>query len=448
MALSFGTDGIRGRAHDQLTVDHVARIARAAGRVLDASAVAIGRDTRESGPVFVDALARGFGQVGVESWDLGIAPTPAVAHAAAARGVIGAVVSASHNPWHDNGIKIFAPGGRKLTDAQQAALEAELAADDVHADSDTGPGAPDDDAGPAAAVVRHELVDDYVDACVAAIDGGTLAGLRIVADTANGAASAVAGPALARVGATVDVICDVPDGRNINEACGSTDMSALCAEVVAGGADLGLAFDGDADRLLAVDHRGRIVDGDHIIAICARDLRDRGLLADDTVVVTVMTNLGFRLAMAEAGIVVHETPVGDRHVLEALETHGWSLGGEQSGHIIFADRAPTGDALLTAVLLCDVVARSGRTLADLAAEAMTQLPQQLRSVTVADGPTAAMDRVAPVIAAVQADLGETGRLLVRPSGTEPLVRVMAEAPEQAMADHAVATVVAALAGDG
>ena len=214
--------------------------------------------------------------------------------------------------------------------------------------------------------------------------------------------------------------------------------------VVARGADIGLAFDGDADRLLAVDHRGRIVDGDHIIAICALDLRDRGLLADDTVVVTVMTNLGFRLAMADAGITVYETPVGDRHVLEALETHGWSLGGEQSGHVIFADRAPTGDALLTAVLLCDVVARSGRALADLAAEAMTQLPQRLQSVTVADGPVAAMDRVAGVIADVQADLGETGRLLVRPSGTEPLVRVMAEAPDQGTADAAVEAVVAAL----
>lgn len=444
MALSFGTDGIRGRAHDQLTVDHVVRIARSAGRVLGASAVAIGRDTRESGTAFVDALARGFGDVGVESWDLGIAPTPAVAHAAAAHAVIGAVVSASHNPWHDNGIKIFAPGGRKLTDAQQAALEAELATD---IEPVAAQAAPAHGAEPAAAVVRHELVDDYVDACVAAVDAGTLDGLHIVADTANGAASAVAGPALARLGATVDVICDVPDGRNINEACGSTDMRSLRAEVVASGADLGLAFDGDADRLLAVDHRGTIVDGDHIIAICARDLRSRGLLVDDTVVVTVMTNLGFRLAMAEAGITVHETPVGDRHVLEALETHGWNLGGEQSGHIIFADRAPTGDALLTAVLLCDVVARSGRTLAELAAESMTQLPQQLRSVTVADGPAAAMDRVTPVIAAVQADLGETGRLLVRPSGTEPLVRVMAEAPDQAIADAAVATVVAALAGD-
>lgn len=441
MALSFGTDGIRGRAHDQLTVDQVARIARAAGRVLGASAVAIGRDTRASGPAFVDALARGFAEVGVESWDLGVAPTPAVAHAAAAHGVIGAVVSASHNPWHDNGVKIFAPGGRKLTDAQQAALEADLAADEDHAGDPSVAVA----AGPAA-VVRHELVDDYADACVAAIDGGSLAGLHVVADTANGAASAVAGPALDRLGATVDVICDEPDGRNINEACGSTDMDALCGAVVDRGADMGVAFDGDADRLLAVDHRGRVVDGDHIIAICARDLRDRGLLADDTVVVTVMTNLGFRLAMAEAGIAVHETPVGDRHVLEALESHGWSLGGEQSGHIIFADRAPTGDALLTAVLLCDVVARSGRSLADLAAAAMTQLPQQLMSVTVADGPAAAMERVAPVIAAVQAGLGSTGRLLVRPSGTEPLVRVMAEAPVQDAADAAVAAVVAALTG--
>ncbi len=442
MALSFGTDGIRGRAHEQLSIDHVTRIARAAGRVLDAPAVAIGRDTRESGPAFVDALARGFGDVGVEPWDLGIAPTPAVAHAAAAHGVIGAVVSASHNPWHDNGIKIFAPGGRKLTDAQQAALEAELAAE---GDQDLDGAATADGATVA---VRHELVDAYVDTCVGALDGCAVDGLHIVVDTANGAASAVAGPALARIGATVDVICDVPDGRNINDACGSTDMAGLSAEVVARGADLGLAFDGDADRLLAVDHQGRIVDGDHIIAICARDLRDRGLLADDTVVVTVMTNLGFRLAMAEAAITVHETPVGDRHVLEALETHGWSLGGEQSGHIIFADRAPTGDALLTAVLLADIIARSGTTLADLAAASMTQLPQHLESVTVADGPAAAMARIADAIAAVQADLGETGRLLVRPSGTEPLVRVMAEAPDQAAADGAVATIVAALAGNG
>ncbi len=276
------------------------------------------------------------------------------------------------------------------------------------------------------------------------LEGRRLDGLRIVVDTANGAASRTAGPVLAATGADVVVIHADPDGRNINAGCGATDPTSLAAAVREHGADLGLALDGDADRLVAVDHTGAVVDGDHIIAICARDLRDRGALRHDTVVVTVMTNLGFRLGMEDAGINVVETAVGDRYVLEALASGGYSLGGEQSGHVILPDRATTGDGLLTGVVLADAVVRSGRPLADLAAAAMTRLPQTLVNVPVGDPMPDAADRVGEHIAKVEAELGDHGRVLVRPSGTEPLVRVMVEAPTQDQADSAAESIAAAI----
>lgn len=438
MTLKFGTDGIRGRAHDELTVSDVERLALAAATVLDGDVLVIGADTRESGPAFVEALCRGVARAGVTPWVMGVAPTPAVAHAAAEHGVAGAVVSASHNPYYDNGVKFFAPGGRKLTDEQQHQLETELSG--LGALQGPADGSRED---------RSDLLDDYQAWVASTVAPGALGGLQVVVDCANGAASSVAGDTLAALGARISTIHDRPDGRNINEASGSTDMSLLREQVVATGADLGVAFDGDADRVLAVDAAGEIVDGDQIIAICALDRHRRGTLADDTVVVTVMTNLGFRLAMDDHGVRVHETPVGDRHVLEALEREGWSLGGEQSGHVIFHDLATTGDGLLTAIQLLDVVARAGRPLNELAAAAMTRLPQTLRNVRVEGSAAAIMDALADDIARVETHLGETGRLLVRPSGTEPLIRVMAEAPTQAAADAAVADLVAvveALAG--
>ncbi len=439
MTLTFGTDGVRGRAYDELTVADVEALGQAAGLVLGGDAIVIGTDGRDSGDDFVGALCRAFHRDGIRAWNLGLAPTPAVAHVAAEHGIAGAMVSASHNPYHDNGVKFFAPGGRKLTDAQQAAIEAELA--DLAATPSSLVDQPGSAVGP---VDRTDLVADYVDWVVGTVPPGALSGLRVIADCANGAASGTAVPALRRLGAEVTAINDAPDGRNINADCGSTDMTRLSREVVAGAADLGLAFDGDADRMLAIDRDGQTIDGDQIIAICARDLHERGRLADDTVVVTVMTNLGFRLGMAEAGVEVHETPVGDRHVLEALERHGWTLGGEQSGHVIFHELATTGDGLLSAVQLLEVVNRSGRPLAELADATMTRLPQRLRNVGLSGPAVEAMEAIAADIADVEARLGSTGRLLVRPSGTEPLIRVMAEAPTQRQADEAVDQLIAAL----
>jgi phosphoglucosamine mutase len=362
-----------------------------------------------------------------------------VAFASAGWRAPGAVVSASHNPFPDNGVKLFAPGGRKLTDDEEATLEAEfarIAAGDPSA-RPTGAGVGALESDPAA-------VDAYAAHLVASLEGRTLEDLFVVLDCGHGAASVVAPAVVRETGARVEVLGDRPDGTNVNDGCGSTDLTALRKAVAEHGADAGLAFDGDADRVLAVDGTGEVVDGDHLIALCALDLRSRGRLDGGTVVVTVMTNLGFRLAMEEAGIAVHETPVGDRHVLEALDANGWSLGGEQSGHLIFRRLATTGDGILTGLQLLDLIARRSRPLADLAAEAMTRLPQVLRNVRLAVRRDAAAvnDAVAPAVAAESDRLGAHGRVLVRPSGTEPLVRVMVEAPTEAQADASAARLVA------
>ena len=282
---------------------------------------------------------------------------------------------------------------------------------------------------PAERVVRRhdEAVRRHVDDVATSIAPRDLVGLRVVVDCANGAAATVAPLVFARLGCDTHVIHDRPDGRNINAASGATAPEALSVAVVEQGADLGVAFDGDADRVIAVDHAGAVVDGDPIIGICAVDRKRRGILRDDTVVVTVMTNLGFRRGMDAAGITVVETPVGDRHVLEVLDSRGLTLGGEQSGHVIFRDLATTGDGILSAVQLLDVVARTGTRLADLAAATMTRLPQMLCNVATATRPPDLHDRLAPLIARAEAGRGDRGRILVRPSGTEPLVRVMVEA---------------------
>jgi phosphoglucosamine mutase len=280
---------------------------------------------------------------------------------------------------------------------------------------------------------------------LATVAGQRLDGLRVVVDCAHGALSAFAPRAIGSLGAEVEVICAEPDGTNINDGCGSNHPDRLRATVVDAGADLGIAFDGDADRLVTVDATGRLVDGDHVIAMCAIDLLERGELKGPGVVVTVMTNLGFRRAMEARRVEVVEVPVGDRHVLAALADRGLSLGGEQSGHIVFADHATTGDGLLAALQVLALVARSGRSLADLADEAMTQLPQVLRNVTVAGGAAQVVERVAAEVAAVEAELGTAGRVLLRPSGTEPLVRVMVEAPTAEQAAAAADRLAAAVA---
>ncbi|MGZ4703359.1 MAG: phosphoglucosamine mutase [Acidimicrobiales bacterium] len=437
MSLRFGTDGVRGPA-DELTDVLVSALGRAAATVLGAgvagSGFVIGRDPRLSGPRIEAALAHGLTLGGATVEVLGVVPTPTIAWVCADRQVPGAVISASHNPFDDNGIKFFAAGGVKLSDAIEADLEAEL--DRLLAASPPEPtgGAPAGTEQPAAEADIERWCRSLVDS----LEGRRLDGLEVVIDCANGSSSIIAPDLLRRLGATVQVLHADPDGLNINERCGSTHPADLQEAVVASGAAVGLAFDGDADRVLAVDEHGELVDGDHLIALCALDLRARGGLTDDAVVVTVMTNLGFRLAMAEHGIEVVETQVGDRYVLEALDKRGLALGGEQSGHVIFRRLATTGDGLLTGVQLLDLLVRAGRPLSELTAAAMTRLPQVLVGVRVAQRDPRLVEALAPDIAAVEAELGERGRVLVRTSGTEPLVRVMVEAPDEAVARAAAA----------
>ncbi len=430
MTLKFGTDGVRGVANRELTPELALALGRAAARVLGGDRWLIGSDTRRSGPLLAAALAAGLASEGAEVTDLGVLPTPGVALLSAADEVPAAMISASHNAFGDNGIKLFARGGRKLTDEVEAQLEAELGTLLVPDGARTRPeGAAvgtvtTDPSG--AARYRAHLVE-------VVLEGRRLDGVRVVIDTANGAASALAADVLGALGATVTAIHDRPDGTNINDGCGSTYPADLQAAVVAAGADLGLAFDGDADRVIAVDAAGALVDGDQIIGICAIDRHRRGLLAADTVVVTVMSNLGFRQGMAAHGISVVDTKVGDRYVLEELDRGGYSLGGEQSGHVIFRELASTGDGILTGLTVLDLVVRSGRPLADLAAEAMVRLPQVLVNVRTPRRDPQLLEHLAAEVAAAEARLGDRGRVLLRPSGTEPLVRVMVEAPTDAEA---------------
>jgi phosphoglucosamine mutase len=440
VGVRFGTDGIRGVANSELGVELVLALGRAAARVLPAERFVVGRDTRRSGPLLQAALSAGLASEGADVVDLGVLPTPGVAWTSAQLGVPAAVVSASHNLYADNGVKLFAAGGLKLPDAVEEAVEDELegalAGRTVRSRPPTGR---------AVGTLRADPDAEarYVERLVSVLPAGALAGLRVVVDCANGAASAVAPEVLRRLGATVDAVADAPDGSNINDGCGSTHPERVGEEVRRRGAEVGLALDGDADRLVAVDHTGALVTGDELLVLFALDLARRGELAGDAVVVTVMSNLGLHLALAEHGIAVRETPVGDRYVLEALEAGGLALGGEQSGHIVFRRLSTTGDGTLTAVLLLDLLRRSGRPLAELAAEAMTRLPQVLHNVTVPD-PALAVESegVRHEVEAVRNELGERGRVVLRASGTEPVVRVMVEAPSEQTATEAAQRLVA------
>ncbi len=441
MTLKFGTDGVRGVANRELTPELALTVGRAAARVLGTGTWLVARDTRRSGPLLGAALAAGLASEGVEVVDLGVLPTPGVAHVSAVDDCCAAMISASHNPFGDNGIKLFAPGGRKLSDDVEEALEAEIAALNSHADPHSRP--EDAEVGTITldpsgiARYRDHLVDDV-------IEGRRLDGLRVVVDSANGAASPLAAPILQALGAKVTAIHDQPDGCNINDRCGSTYPEDLQRAVVAQGADVGLAFDGDADRVLAVDASGALNDGDQIIAVCAIDRHQRGLLKAETVVVTVMTNLGFHQGMSRHGIKVVDTAVGDRYVLEALDHGGYSLGGEQSGHVIFRDLASTGDGLLTGIHVLDLLVRSGRPLADLAAEAMVRLPQVLVNVRTAHRDPLLIERLGPAVREVEARLTDRGRVLLRASGTEPVVRVMVEAPTDEEAETEARTLAEAV----
>lgn len=415
--LHFGTDGVRGRAFTELTEAYVTALGAASTRVLSLSDVVIGRDTRESGERLEAAFAAGCAHAGATVHLLGVAPTPAVAAAAAEQGWAGAAITASHNEYRDNGIKIFAVGGLKLTSAQEQAIEFELSA----SMSDVGvqrPPTPHD----VTAMMRS-----YVQRIVNMVPSEAFSGMHIVLDCANGAMSDVADEVFARCGATVTVINCEPDGRNINANCGATFPDVVSEAVRLHRGDIGLAFDGDGDRVIAVDHVGNIVDGDHLIALAARDLQASSRLAHNTVVVTEMTNIGFHRAMADAGIRVVTTPVGDRCVLAELDAHGYMLGGEQSGHIIYRSQATTGDGLLAAVLLADMVRRADKPLQQLAAGAMTSFPQVLVNVKVAQRGVDVNSVFVDEIHDAQARLGDSGRVLLRSSGTEPVVRVMVEA---------------------
>jgi phosphoglucosamine mutase len=378
------------------------------------------------------ALAAGLAAEGINVALLGVVPTPVVARACAQGNVAGAVVSASHNPFADNGIKLFAPGGRKLPDLVERRIEAEVAT--VLAE----PGAVGP-TGPAVGVIDHDpgtVRSEYLEWLVSQLPVGALRGLSIVVDAANGAASAFAGEPFRRLGAVVHVINDSPDGCNINDACGATHTEELARVVVERGADVGIALDGDADRCIAVDAMGVVVDGDRLIAVCARDRLGQGRLTGGAVVVTVMANLGFRRAMAGFGIELVETPVGDRYVLEALDDRGLVLGGEQSGHVIFRDLATTGDGLLTALQVLAAVQRRQRSFTEVSSSIMARLPQVLVNVSVKGAsPSAVVGAMAREVQRHQALLGDDGRVLVRASGTEPLVRVMVEALDAGVAQR-------------
>ena len=440
----FGTDGVRGLANGAITPELAMAIGAGAVRVLGRKrpTVLIGRDTRPSGEFLDAAVTAGLASAGADVVQLGVVPTPAVAHAVAASGAdLGIVLSASHNKMPDNGIKIFGAGGFKLPDDIEDLIEADVRA----AASTPVTGRP---VGAAVGRLRTDvpgpagLVEGYVRHLLSVVKI-PLTGLSVVVDCAEGAACELAPRVLREAGAEVTAIGAGGDGLRINDGFGATATAALQRAVVELGADVGIAHDGDADRCLAVDAAGNLIDGDQILAVSALALRDAGALTADTVVATVMSNLGFKLAMRDAGIEVRETAVGDRYVLEAMRAGGFALGGEQSGHIVYAGHATTGDGLLTALLLLERVVATGRSLADLAS-VMTRLPQVL--INVPQARTAASNPAVLALAdEVSAQLGDTGRVLLRPSGTEPLVRVMVEAATAEQARTAAERIAEAVA---
>ncbi len=432
MGRLFGTDGVRGLAGVDITAGLALGLAHAAALVLGRNArgesrratAIVARDPRVSGEFISAAVSAGLAAAGVDVLDAGVIPTPAAAYLVADTGAdFGVMVSASHNPAPDNGIKFFAEGGRKLPDEVEDQIEAAMSK-------------------PAVAVTGREVgrirrfadaEDRYLVHLLGTLEGLSLSGLHVVLDCAHGAASGISPDAFSDAGAKVTVIGNDPDGMNINDGVGSTHVEMLASKVVEVGADLGIAHDGDADRCLAVDAEGNLIDGDKIMAILALSMASRGKLEQNTLVATVMSNLGLKLAMADNGIDVVETGVGDRYVLEAINEHGYSLGGEQSGHVIMSEFATTGDGILTGLHLAAEVVRTGKSLAELA-ECMRVYPQVLVNVRGVDRTRANSDDVLQAAVRQAEDvLAGNGRVLLRPSGTEPVVRVMVEASH---VDHA------------
>jgi phosphoglucosamine mutase len=442
----FGTDGVRGIANRDLTAELALDLSVAAAHVLgDVGAfrghrpiAVVGRDPRASGEFLEAAVVAGLASAGVDALRVGIVPTPGVAYLTDSLGAdLGVVLSASHNPMPDNGIKFFARGGHKLPDEIENEIERRIGEDWQRP------------IGAAVGRVKDHPAGSgsYIDHLLESLPH-PLEGMKVVIDCAHGAAYVVAPEALRRAGAEVVCIGAEPDGLNINDGYGSTHIGRLQEAVRAHQADAGIAHDGDADRCLAVDASGTVIDGDQILAVLALSMREAGVLAEDTVVATVMSNLGFRLAMEREGVRVVETAVGDRYVLEAMKAGGFSLGGEQSGHVILLEHATTGDGVLTALHLLGRAAATGKPLGELAA-VMTRQPQVLVNIQDVDKSRVdSSEQVAEAVASAKAELGASGRVLLRPSGTEPLVRVMVEAPtrEQAtkVADHLAASVRAAL----
>ncbi len=438
MGRLFGTDGVRGVANRELTAELALALGAAAARRLASSSelrrrvAVIGRDPRASGEMLEAAVIAGLTSEGIDALRVGVLPTPAVAYLTGAYDAdFGVMISASHNPMPDNGIKIFGPGGHKLDDDTEDQIEDLVAA---------GPGLRPVGAGLGRVVDAEDAAERYLrhvrKASTSALDK-----LTVVVDCAHGAASSVAPRAYRTAGARVIAINAEPNGININDDCGSTHLDSLRSAVLAHGADLGLAHDGDADRCLAIDANGDLVDGDAIMVVLALAMKEAGELASDTVVATVMSNLGLHLAMRSAGITVRTTGVGDRYVLEELRAGDYSLGGEQSGHIVMPALGSTGDGIVTGLRLMARMAQTGLSLAELAST-MKSLPQVLINVEVADKATAAAaPSVQTAVDEAEAELGDTGRILLRPSGTEPMIRVMVEAADEEIA-HRVATRVA------
>jgi phosphoglucosamine mutase len=432
----FGTDGVRGVAGEFLTAELSLALARAATQRVEADAprVLVIRDTRESGEMLEAAVAAGVAAAGGEALVGGVLPTPGAPLLIGRHAFdLGVVISASHNPYQDNGIKFFGPDGFKLSDATE--LEIERALESPNGTATIG-----------RVRTLHGALEDYLRALHERFTELDLTGRRIALDCANGATHRAAPEIFRRLGAEVDVLHDAPDGRNINAGCGSTHVEELAAHVREHGHDAGFAFDGDGDRVLAVDRGGVVVDGDELIALAALHLRAAGRLPGGGVAVTVMTNYGFHTAMRAAGVEVATTPVGDRYVLEALRERGWALGGEQSGHIIDTGFVPSGDGIAAALLTLEAL--QGGDLADR--HAMEKLPQRLVNVRFADRAalTGAVDAIAADVGAESAALAGRGRVLVRPSGTEPLVRVMVEAPTADEADAVCGRLVAAVEAAG
>jgi phosphoglucosamine mutase len=424
----FGTDGIRGLANVDLTAELALDVAVAAAHILvensnDRPRAIVGQDSRASGEFLEAAVVAGLTSAGVDVYRVGVVPTPAVAYLVASTGAdLGVMISASHNPMPDNGIKLFQRGGEKLADEVEALVEARIGE----------PWQRPTGAAVGRVINGDQLVDKYIEHLLSTIDV-SLNGLKVVVDCANGASSFTAPAALSRAGAEVIAIANTPDGWNINDGVGSTHLEFLRSAVLKNGADVGIAHDGDADRCLAIDATGAEIDGDVIMAILAKGFKSQGKLKANTIVGTVMSNLGFMHAMAEAGIEVVTTAVGDRYVLEAMLQSDFNLGGEQSGHVIMRDYANTGDGLLTALQLLAEVKRSGQTLQELS-RVMVRFPQVLINVkNVAKERLASSTAIADAVKAAEAELGSNGRVLLRASGTEPLVRVMVEAQSDAVA---------------